>query len=97
MGLSSPALHEQVASAGQNSPLAAIIATADGEVFVKGMPSGHRRVVTQAREAAVAPLVKEISPALLWHFDEGGWNVLGYEYAPGSCSRGGDGTGGRFS
>ena len=25
----------------------------------------------------------EISPALLWHFDEAGWNVLGYEYADG--------------
>lgn len=48
-----------------------------------GMPSCHRRVITQAREAAVAPLVKEISPALLWHFDGHGWNVLGYEYASG--------------
>jgi hypothetical protein len=51
--------------------------------FAKGLPSGHRRVIPQAREAAVAPLVREISPALLWHFDEAGWNVLGYEYAPG--------------
>jgi hypothetical protein len=73
----------RIASAGQNSPLAAIIDTADGKVFAKGLPSGHRRVITQAREAAVAPLVKGISPALLWHFDEAGWNVLGYEYAPG--------------
>ncbi len=73
----------RIATAGQNSPLAAIIATADGEVFAKGMPSGCRRVITQTREAAVAPLVKDISPALLWHFDEAGWNVLGYEYAPG--------------
>jgi hypothetical protein len=69
--------------AGQNSPLAAIIHTPGGKVFAKGLPSDHRRVITQAREAAVAPLVKEISPALLWHFDEAGWNVLGYEYAPG--------------
>lgn len=73
----------RTADAGQNSPLAAIIDTSDGKVFVKGMPSGHRRVITQAREAAVAPLVTEISPALLWQFDEAGWNVLGYEYAPG--------------
>jgi len=78
-----PITSVRIASAGQNSPLAAIIATADGEVFAKGLPSGHRRVITQAREAAVAPLVKKISPALLWHFDEAGWNVLGYEYAPG--------------
>jgi hypothetical protein len=52
-------------------------------VFAKGLPSAHRRVITQAREAAVAPLVKEISPALLWHFDDAGWNVLGYQYASG--------------
>ena len=58
-------------------------APAARKVFAKGLPSTHRRVITQAREAAVAPLVKEISPALLWHFDEAGWNVLGYEYAPG--------------
>jgi hypothetical protein len=73
----------RAAAAGQNSPLAAIIDTADGQVFAKGLPSGHRRVITQAREAAVAPLVQHISPALLWHFDEAGWNVLGYDCVPG--------------
>jgi hypothetical protein len=73
----------RVASAGQNSPLAAIIDADGGKVFVKGLPSAHRRVITQAREAAVAPLVRDISPALLWLFDEAGRNVLGYEYAPG--------------
>jgi hypothetical protein len=73
----------RIATAGQNSPLAVIIDTAGSRVFAKGLPSGHRRVITQAREAAVAPLVREISPSLLWHFDEAGWNVLGYEYAPG--------------
>lgn len=64
-----PVTGVRIATAGQNSPLAAIIDTADGKVFAKGLPSGHRRVVTQAREAAVAPLVRNISPALLWHFD----------------------------
>jgi hypothetical protein len=69
----------RIAAAGQNSPLAAIIDTSNGKVFAKGLPSGHRRVITQASEAAVAPLVGEISPALLWHLNEAGWNVLGYE------------------
>jgi hypothetical protein len=73
----------RIADAGQNSPLAAIITARGGRFFAKGMPSGHRRVSSQAREAAVAPLVREISPALLWHLDEAGWNVLGYEYADG--------------
>ena len=43
----------RIASAGQNSPLAAIIDARDGKVFVKGLPSAHRRVITQVREAAV--------------------------------------------
>jgi len=73
----------RTAAAGQNSPLAAIIDTVGGKVFAKGIPSGHPRVIAQAREAAIAPFVGGISPALLWHFDEAGWNVLGYEYAPG--------------
>jgi hypothetical protein len=70
-------------TAGQNSPLAAVVDTPAGRVFVKGLPSEHRKVITQDREAAVAPLVAAVSPALLWHFDEAGWNVLGYQYAPG--------------
>ena len=70
-------------TAGQNSPLAAVLDTPAGRVFVKGVPSGDRKVITQDREAAVAPLVTAISPVLLWRFDEAGWNVLGYQYAPG--------------
>ena len=34
-----------VASAGQNSPLAAVIDARDGKVFAKGLPSTHRRVL----------------------------------------------------
>lgn len=71
---------------GQNSPLAAVIDTPSGKVFVKGLPSGHRLVITQAREAAAAPLVKGISPELLWHFDEAGWNVLGFEHVHGRAA-----------
>jgi hypothetical protein len=66
-----PITAARVATAGQNSPLAAIIDTSEGRVFAKGLPSGHRRVITQAREAAVAPLVQHVSPALLWHFERG--------------------------
>jgi len=73
-------------TAGQNSPLAAIIDTRDGKEFVKGLPSDHPRVITQEREAAAAPLVSRLSPALLWHFDEAGWNVLGFEHIPGRAA-----------
>jgi hypothetical protein len=79
-----PITAARTATAGENSPLAAIVATATGMTFVKGIPSDHRRVVTQEREAAVAPLlVRGISPALRWSFDEEGWNVLGYDYVVG--------------
>ncbi|MGH3566909.1 MAG: aminoglycoside phosphotransferase [Pseudonocardia sp.] len=78
-----PILAGQSVTAGKNSPLAAVLQTRDGSVFVKGLPSDHRIVITQAREAATAPLVRGISPQLLWQFDEAGWNVLGYEYVNG--------------
>jgi hypothetical protein len=51
----------RVAPAGQNSPLAAIIDARDGRVFAKGLPSDHRRVITQAREAAVAPRQRDLA------------------------------------
>ena len=75
--------HIRMPSAGLNSPLAAIITAHNGMVFAKGMPTGARRVITQAREAAVAPLVQHISPALLWHLNTSGWDVLGYQYIEG--------------
>lgn len=43
-----PIADVRLATAGQNSPLAVIVDTSVGKVFVKGMPSGHRRVITQA-------------------------------------------------
>jgi hypothetical protein len=81
-----PITSGRAVTAGQNSPLAAIIHTRDGKVFVKGLPADHPRVITQEREAAAAPLVSRLSPALLWHFDEAGWNVLGFEHIPGRAA-----------
>jgi hypothetical protein len=87
-----PIIAGRAVTAGQNSPLAAVVDTREGKVFVKGLPAGHPRVITQEREAAVASVVSRISPTLLWHFDEAGWNVLGFahisgrsaDYSPGS-------------
>jgi len=81
-----PITSGRAVSDGLNSPLAAVVETCDGTVFVKGIPSGHRQARTQDREAAAAPLVRDISPALLWHFDEAGWNVLGFEYVQGRAA-----------
>lgn len=71
-------------SAGANSPLAAVLETKHGPVFVKGMPADSRGVASQAREAAVAPHVTGVAPQLLWHLpDATGWDVLGFEYIDG--------------
>jgi hypothetical protein len=80
---SGPVISGRCATDGQNSPLAAVLDTRDGKVFVKGLPSGHRPIVTQAREAAAAPLAKGLSPELLWQFNEDGWNVNGFEHIDG--------------
>jgi hypothetical protein len=81
-----PVIAGRAVTDGQNSPLGAVVETRDGKVFVKGLPSDHRLVITQAREAAAAPLVKGISPGMLWQFNEAGWNVLGFEYIDGRAA-----------
>ncbi|MFE7271235.1 aminoglycoside phosphotransferase [Streptomyces sp. NPDC057623] len=71
-------------NAGLNSEIAALIHTADATIFVKGLREEHRRVWTQAREADVNPHVRGIAPALLWHIQAGGWDLLAFEAIPGS-------------
>lgn len=78
-----PVRGARTVSAGFNSALAAVLDTAAGRVFVKGIPNGHRGVVTQGREALVNAAVRPVAPALLWHVDVAGWNVLGFEYIEG--------------
>ena len=74
----------RMVGAGANSPLAAVLRTDHGSVFVKGMPADSRGVASQAREAAVAPHVTGVAPQLLWHLpDAGGWDLLGFEYVDG--------------
>ena len=73
----------RTATAGQNSPMAATVTTRHGKTFIKGLPSSESRSKSQAREIAVAPLVREISPHLYWHFEEAGWIVLGYQHVEG--------------
>lgn len=68
---------------GLNSPLGAIVETGNGRVFVKGIPLSNRRHSMLNREIAAAPLVTDLSPPLLWHFEEAGWKVLGFEYLQG--------------
>ncbi|WP_327417581.1 aminoglycoside phosphotransferase [Streptomyces sp. NBC_01233] len=87
-----PVLGYETVSAGLNSAVAARVRTADTTVFVKGMPSDHRHVWTQQREADINPSVQHLAPSLLWHVQEAGWDLLAFtnanghhaDYAPGS-------------
>ncbi|MFZ3470402.1 phosphotransferase [Streptomyces sp. 2.9] len=87
-----PVLTYETVSGGLNSAVAARVRTADTTVFVKGLRSDHRRVWTQQREADINPSVRHLAPAVLWHAQEAGWDLLGFEdidgqhadYTPGS-------------
>jgi hypothetical protein len=70
-------------STGLNSAFSAVLHTADGAVFVKGLPSDHRGVRGQHREAAIAPHVADVAPTLRWHLDVAGWDLLGFDYLSG--------------
>jgi len=77
---------------GQNSAIATILQTRQGRVFVKGLRTDHRGVVTQQREAAINPHVRAVSPELRWRIEIAGWDLLcfhhvdgrGADYRPGS-------------
>jgi hypothetical protein len=87
-----PVLAARTAEGGLNSGIAAFIDTADGPVFVKGIPTDHPQAPAQRREAAIAPHLPRACPRLYWHIETAGWDLLGYEviqgrhadYAPGS-------------
>lgn len=78
-----PVLDAHTASAGLNSEVAAILHTAAGRVFAKGLRADHPRVWTQQREKIVASHVSPVAPRLLWHVETGGWNILGFEHIDG--------------
>jgi hypothetical protein len=86
-----PELAEPV-SEGLNSAVAVKLTSSNGTYFVKALPTDHRWVWTQAREADVAPYVHAVAPALLARVIHEGWDALVFEaveghhadYAPGS-------------
>ncbi|MBF6175711.1 aminoglycoside phosphotransferase [Nocardia blacklockiae] len=69
--------------AGFSSHLAAVIDTAEGRTFVKGMRIDDPEVWTQHREAVLGPHVTPIGPRLRWQIAAGGWDLLGFEYVAG--------------
>lgn len=67
----------------QNSAIATIFDTKQGRVFVKGLRTDQRGVVTQQCEAAINPYVRTVSPELLWRILIAGWDLLCFEYVDG--------------
>jgi hypothetical protein len=63
---------------------AAVLATADGRVFIKGVPvSDPDAVVGQDWEVAANPLVAGVAPLLLARVSVAGWDILVFEYVDG--------------
>lgn len=81
--LTGPVLSATTAALGENSAVATILDTEERRVFVKGLPTDHRGVVAQQREAAINPHVRAVSPALLWRIEIDGWDLLCFEYIEG--------------
>ncbi|WP_327594734.1 hypothetical protein [Streptomyces chartreusis] len=63
------------AEAGRNSAVAAVLTTASGPVFVKGIPVDHPQAAAQHREVAIAPHLPALAPRLLWHEEVAGWQA----------------------
>lgn len=78
---------------GLNSAVAVKLHTATAAYFVKALPTDHRWVWTQGREAEVAAFVQSVAPAMIIHIVADGWDVLVFEaldghhadYRPGSA------------
>ncbi|MGW3828254.1 aminoglycoside phosphotransferase, partial [Streptomyces sp. NPDC005071] len=80
-----PVLKAETVSGGKNSQIAACVFTAEQRLFVKGMPSDHPQHPSQQREVAINPYVApRLAPTILWRVqDDGGWDLLGFEYVSG--------------
>jgi hypothetical protein len=79
-----PVLAARTVSAGLNSHLAAVLETADGPVFVKGLRSDHPGILRQQREATTNPHVLPLAPQLRWQAEGAGWNLLAFTYIAGA-------------
>lgn len=79
-----PLLKVEPVAEGRRSALAAVAHLDAGRVFLKGAPVDSERGVAQlAREAAVNPYVRAVTPELLADVEAGGWRVLAFEHVEG--------------
>lgn len=66
--------------------MAAVLATPEGRVFVKGVPLDDARgCAAQRMEATVNRTVSKVGvgPELRWHVTAGGWDLLGFDHIEG--------------
>ncbi|MER8028163.1 aminoglycoside phosphotransferase [Streptomyces bauhiniae] len=88
-----PLLTVEETAEGFNSEIAARVTSATGTWHIKGLRADHPRAWTQRREAAIAPFLTGLGPALRWREEVAGWDLLGFDvlngrhadYAPGSA------------
>lgn len=81
-----PVLRAEAPSAGRNSTFAAFLHTADGTVFVKGVPDYDRLVTVHEHEIQINTRLRDAvhdAPCLLWTVHTEGWLLAGYETVPG--------------
>jgi len=79
-----PVRAARTVSAGLNSQLAAVLDTASGPLFVKGLRTDHPGVVRQHGEAMINLHVLSLAPQLRWQAEGAGWNLLAFAYIPGA-------------
>jgi len=65
-GLTGPIRGAGAVKGGHNNELAVRLDTDSGPVFVKGLRTGHPRLWTQEREAALAAHLTGLGPPVLW-------------------------------
>ncbi|MFD6140563.1 aminoglycoside phosphotransferase family protein [Promicromonospora sp. NPDC060271] len=81
-----PVLRAEAPSAGRNSTFVAFLHTADGTVFVKGVPDYDRLVTVHEHEIQINSRLRDAvhdAPRLLWTVRTEGWLLAGYETVPG--------------
>jgi hypothetical protein len=78
-----PVLQVQPVNAGFVSEIAAILHTATGDLFCKGITAANPRAWMHRREALVNSHVQDFAPRLRWQVDQDGWVLLGFDRAHG--------------
>jgi hypothetical protein len=76
-------LGAETAAEGLNSALAAVLRTASGTVFVKGLRTDQSGVAAQQREATINAYVLDVAPRLLWRTEVDGWDLLAFDHVQG--------------